>query len=228
MFHLTAKELPDSERPYEKCIRYGTEMMSDAELLAVILRSGNAEMNSVQLAQKILSAKSGNLMNLYDLSVSDLMGYKGIGSVKAIQMKCVAELAKRISMTKHQKQVVLSDARSVAWYYMESLRHEKKERIVISLFDSKSQLLGDELISIGSVSASLSSPREIFLKALEHEAVYFILLHNHPSGNPSPSKEDLLMTSRIKDGGELLGIHLADHIIIGDNSYYSFREYGQL
>lgn len=226
--HITTRELPVSERPYEKCLLKGPEALSDAELLAVILKSGSPGMNVVALAQRILQADGKNLLNLYHMSVEELMHFPGIGKVKAIQLKCVAELSKRIARTDRGERVCLSDAASVAAYYMERLRHEPQEQLLVSMFDSKCHLIGDTVIATGSVSAVIGSPREIFLRLFEKKAVFFILLHNHPSGDPMPSREDLSLTQRLKACGELMEVELSDHIIIGDNRYYSFRENKQI
>jgi len=226
--HITAKELPLSERPYEKCLLAGPKALSDAELLAVILESGSRGTNVVSLAQQILQAGGRDLLNLYQLSVEELMCFPGIGEVKAIRLKCVAELSRRIAQTDRRERVCLQNAGSVASYYMERLRHEPKEQLLVSMFDMKCHLLGDAVIATGSARAVHCSPRDIFLQVLEKKAVAFILLHNHPSGDPHPSREDLVLTRRIKDCGELMDVELSDHIIIGDNSYYSFRENKQI
>lgn len=226
--HVTARELPVSERPYEKCLTAGPQALSDAELLAVILKSGSREMNVVALAQSILQAGDRNLLNLYQMSVEELMRFPGIGQVKAIQLKCVAELSRRIARTDRRERICLSDAASVAAYYMEYLRHEPQEHLLVSMFDAKCHLIGDSVIATGSARAVMGSPREIFLHIMEKKAVTFILLHNHPSGDPSPSSDDLALTRRIKECGELLDVELSDHIIIGDNRYYSFRENKQI
>ena len=222
--HLTVKELPESEKPYEKCLRYGAEYLSDAELLAVIIRSGTAKRNSIDVAQDILNRKGKSILNLYHLSLKELMGIPGIGKVKAVQLKCLAEINKRMTRATRLKEVRLDSARSVAAYYMEELRHEDREKLILCMFDSQCTLLGEELISIGTVNASLVSPREIFQRALMNQAVYIILLHNHPSGVPMPSMQDKLVTRRVQECGEMLGVHLSDHIIIGDNKYFSFKE----
>ena len=226
--HITARELPVSERPYEKCLLAGPQALSDAELLAVILKSGSREMNVVALAQTILQADGKNLLNLYHMSVEELMRFPGIGRGKAIQLKCVAELSRRIARTDRGERVCLSDAESVAAYYMERLRHETQEQLLVSMYDTKCHLIGDSVIATGSVSAVPGSPREIFLRLFEKKAVSFILLHNHPSGDPTPSREDYTLTQRLKACGELLDVELSDHIIIGDNRYYSFRENKQI
>lgn len=202
--------------------------MSDAELLAVILKSGSSGMNGIQLAQQILQSGRKNLLNLHHLSVEELMSFPGIGEVKAIQLKCVAEISRRIAQTARREQIELSDAASVAAYYMERLRHEPREQLILSMFDIKCRLLGDCVIATGSAHAVYGSPREIFLQLLEKRAAAFILLHNHPSGDPAPSIEDVRLTRRIRDCGTLMDITMSDHIIIGDNKYYSFRENEQI
>ncbi len=224
--HNTVKELPDTERPYEKCYERGAGYLSDAELLAVILRTGTNGIRSVELAQNILNRQDRGLLNLYDLSKEELMEIPGVGKVKAIQLKCIAELAKRMSRLSLQKTVTMKDAGSVAEYYMEQMRHETKEILLISLFTNKGRLITEEVISVGTLNSSVVSPREVFYAAIIHNAAYLIMLHNHPSGDPSPSANDRKVTERMARCGEYMNIRLADHIIIGDNSYYSFRENG--
>ncbi|MEG1947485.1 MAG: DNA repair protein RadC [Lachnospiraceae bacterium] len=226
--HITMKEMPDSEKPYEKCFHYGAQILSDAELLAVILRTGNRNMTSIQVAQILLCQKEKNLLNLVHMNMEELQRIPGIGQVKAAQLKCIAELSVRIAAASRIGQVTLCEPRTVAEYYMETLRHESKEKMLLSMFDAKSNLLGDEIISVGTVKSSLVSPREVFLKALEYKAVHIVLLHNHPSGDPTPSEADKQVTKRMASCGSLLDITLADHIIIGDNRYISFRENGLL
>ena len=226
--HITMKDMPDSEKPYEKCLRYGAQMLSDAELLAVILRTGSRGITSLQLSQKLLSCREKNLLNLIHMTTEEMQRIPGIGQVKAVQLKCTAELAKRLAATSRFHQVILNEPATVAEYYMETLRHESKEKLLLAMFDAKSRLLGEEVISVGTVKNSLVSPREIFLKALEHRAVHIVLLHNHPSGDPTPSEADKRVTHRMEACGRMLDIQLADHIIIGDNRYISFRENGLL
>ncbi|MEY8516083.1 DNA repair protein RadC [Lachnospiraceae bacterium 29-84] len=226
--HITMKEMPESEQPVEKCFRYGPHVLSDAELLAVILRSGTKDLTALQLAQLFLSQRDKNLLNLASMKMEEMMDIPGIGRVKAVQLKCIAELSRRIARTSRVQNVKLNDPGSIASYYMETLRHEDREKLLVAMFDAKSVLLGDEIISVGTVNHSLVSPREIFLKALEYQAVHIVLLHNHPSGDPCPSEADKRVTKRVEDCGALMGIALADHIIIGDNKYISFRENGIL
>ena len=226
--HITMKEMPESEQPLEKCMRYGAQALSDAELLAVILKTGTRNLTALQLAQFFLSRKEKNLLNLVNMRPEEMKEIPGIGQVKAAQLKCIAELSERIAKTSRLRDVRLNEPASVAGYYMESLRHKTKENLLSAMFDARSNLLGEEIISVGTITNALVSPREIFMKAMEYRAAHIVLLHNHPSGDPTPSEADLAVTRRVEEGGKILEIVLADHIIIGDNRYISFRENGLL
>ncbi len=218
------KELPDSERPYEKCMEKGPQALSDAELISVIIRTGSGGESAISLAHRILKLGDDGILNLVGLAVSDLLKIPGIGPVKAVQLKCIVELAKRISMASRAEQMILSDASSIAEYYMEQMRHENREILIAAMFNVRNAFLGDVVISVGTAHASLISPAEIFRRALLRGASSVVLLHNHPSGVPMPSQDDLDVTRRVASCGEMLGIPLMDHIIIGDNRYYSFSE----
>lgn len=222
--HLTVKELPDSEKPDEKYLHFGPTALSDAELLAVIIRSGACGRKSIEVAQDFLNRGNRNLLNLYEISYEEMQQITGIGQVKAIQLKCIAELSKRIARTTYCSKVCLNDAKAIAGYYMERMRHEKQEHLMLCMFDSKCRLIDDALLSTGSATATFVAPREIFLTALRAGAVHLVVLHNHPSGDASPSANDDAVTGRLAECGKMLGIPLSDHIIIGDNSYYSYRE----
>lgn len=226
--HVTIKELPDSEKPYEKFIKYGAESLSDAELLAVIIKSGTNGLKSIEVAQNFLNFGPRNLLNLYEVSFEEMQKIKGIGQVKAIQLKCIAELSGRIVKTRYQDGVCLNSARSIASYYMEEMRHEKQEKLIVCMFDAKCRLMEDVILSIGSVSSAFVSPRDIFMAALRCKAVHIVLIHNHPSGFPEPSGEDDAVTDRVYESGRMLGVCLSDHIIIGDNVYYSYREHRRI
>ncbi len=214
------------ERPYEKCLCYGAEALSNTELLAVLLRTGTQGMNAVELAHQILQTTDGeeDLLNIHHLTLPNLKEFKGIGDVKAIQILCLSELAKRLSKANAKEKVSFNRPSTIADYYMEEMRHQNQELMKLLMLNSKSRLLGETNISKGTVNASLITPRELFLKALECGAVSVILVHNHPSGDPTPSKSDILLTKRVKDAGDLIGIDLLDHIIIGNNCYISFTE----
>jgi DNA repair protein RadC len=224
----TMKSIPKEERPYEKCLAKGAESLSDAELLAVILRTGSKGESALDLSRKVLAqnGEGNGLLGIYHMSISDLTGIRGLGKVKAVQLKCVAELSKRIARQTFSEGVSFRDPVSVARYYMEELRHQEQEILMLVMLNSKGRLIRDMVISKGTVRASLISPREIFIEAVRHQAVSIILLHNHPSGIPDPSREDILLTERIRDAGSLIGIELLDHIIIGDCQAVSMREQG--
>ena len=226
--HFTMKKLPESERPYEKFLTYGEDSLSDAELLAIILKTGTKTENSVDVARRLLEGNHNNLLNLYDLSYRDLMQIDGIGPVKALQMKAVAELSKRIARTNSGYHLNMNTPATIADYYMEQLRHRKEEVLIEAFFDAKCHFKGDVMISKGSVNFAYVSPRDIFRHAFAYDAVMFILLHNHPSGDPTPSEDDMRITYRIQKGAQILELQLIDHIIIGDNQYYSFKEHQQL
>ena len=162
------------------------------------------------------------------MSVNELTKLDGIGNVKAIQILCIAELAKRMTKATREDGVRLLSPSAVASYYMEDMRHLTTERILLIMIDSKSKILAEKIISSGTVNASILAPREIFINALKNGAVNIILLHNHPSGDPTPSAEDVSTTQRVKEAGSLIGIKLMDHIIIGDNKYVSLKERGLL
>ena len=222
----TMKELPADQRPYEKCSLYGCESLSNAELLAVILRTGTGGATSVELACDILR-KTGedDLSGLYKISVPELCQIKGIGRVKALQIKCIAELSRRIAKSGARKKHRFDSAVEIAEYYMEDFRHTDQEHVFVMSFDTKGHLLGDKIITKGTVNQSLITPREVYLEAMQNRAAYIILLHNHPSGDASPSREDMDITRRMAEAGSLLGIPLMDHIILGNQCYYSFCEH---
>lgn len=220
--------MPEQNRPYEKCIRMGPQSLTDGELLAVLLRTGTKGSPSVEMAETVLNLSKDRegLLGLHRLSLTELQSVKGIGKVKAIQIKCIGELSKRIACEAAGKGLSYSRPQTIAQYYMEQLRHEEQEQLWCMMLDTKNHLLGEEMVFKGTVNSSLVSPREIFLTAMSYHAVGIILVHNHPSGDPNPSRADLDITERIFQAGEMLGIPLLDHIIIGDRKYLSFREQG--
>ena len=168
----------------------------------------------------------GGLVNLPQWTVEQLRQVRGIGKVKAIQIRCLAELARRMAKAEALEGLDFSSPNTIARYYMEDMRHRQKEVMKLLLLNTKAKLIGASDISVGTVNATLVSPRELFLEALKKNAVSIILLHNHPSGDPTPSQEDILLTQRVRKAGDLIGIELLDHIIIGDNRYISLREKG--
>ena len=227
--NYTMKELPKTQRPYEKCSHYGCEVLSDAELLAVILRTGTGGSTSVDLACEVLQKiGDGDLSGLYKISVPELCQIKGIGRVKALQIKCIAELSRRIAKSGFASRKQFHSALEIAEYYMEDFRHADQEHVFVMSFNTKGHLLSDKIITKGTVNQSLVTPREVFMEAMHSHAAYIILLHNHPSGDASPSKEDCQITARMAEAGSILGIPLMDHIILGNRCYYSFCEHEKL
>jgi len=222
----TMKEMRTEERPYEKCLKYGANNLTDVELLAVLLRSGTKGVNSLDLARNILESQAGeeSILNIHQLTLQTLKKIKGIGKVKAIQILCLSEFAKRLAKASAKEGLIFNLPSTIAEYYMEEMRHQKQEHMKMLMLNTKSKLIGESNVSKGTVNASLVSPRELFIEALECNAVSIILLHNHPSGDPTPSKSDIMLTKRVKEAGDLIGIELLDHIIIGNNCYVSFAE----
>jgi len=222
------KDLPVAERPYERFLTSGAHTLSDAELLAIILRTGTHGASSLVLAEEVLRRHEGfnGLIGLQHLSMKQLMDIKGVGQVKAVQLKCIGELSRRMTKTAAYERLNFGHPTTIATYYMEDMRHQEQEVLLGIMLDTKNSFLGDVEISKGTVNASLISPREIFLHALAHKSVNIILLHNHPSGDPTPSSEDIKVTKQIRLAGDLIGIKLLDHIIIGDQKYISFCEEG--
>ncbi|MDD3403264.1 MAG: DNA repair protein RadC [Hespellia sp.] len=226
--NYTIKEMPANERPYEKCEKNGAGSLSDIELLAVLLRTGTKGMTAIELSRNILYPihSQDGLLNLHHWSYEQLRKVKGIGRVKALQIVCLAELARRLAKATAHTLLDFSTPESIARYYMEDMRHQKQEVLKLLLLNTKTKLVGETDISKGTVNSALISPRELFVEALQKNAVSIILLHNHPSGDAMPSKEDVLITKRVRDAGNLIGIDLLDHIIIGDNCYVSLSEKG--
>lgn len=216
------------ELPYEKFLHFGPENLTERELLAIVLRTGTRDVSALELAGEVLSLtkypKEG-LLGLHDVSLDELLTIKGIGMVKAVKLKCITELSMRIHMAKAKEGLHFSNSASVAEYYMEQLRHRKTECVVLLCLDAKGQLIQEKKLSQGSVKMSLISPREIFLEALHCRAVHIILIHNHPSGDPTPSHADKELTRNVQELGEKMDIPLLDHIIIGDNRYASILTY---
>ena len=222
---LMIRDLPETARPYERCLDSGPEVLSDIELLAVLLRSGTQGCSALELAGKILKLcpYEDGLGGLLRLTVPELRGVTGIGPVKAVQISCLGELSRRIARKQHIRRPQFPDAQSVAEYYMENLRHCEQEHVLCMLLDTRNRLLGEEEISKGTVNQSLFSSRELYITALSYHAVHVILVHNHPSGDVTPSREDIEVTRQAFEAGELIGIRLLDHIIVGDRQYTSLR-----
>ena len=212
--------------PYEKFLTLGAGALTEAELLAIILRTGTRNCPALALAKEVLSLAGGKgdkLNCLHHLTLRELMEIPGIGEVKAVKIKCLSELAMRMSRERAAGGLHFDAPETVADYYMERMRHQEKEIILLLLLDNKLKLIEEYIISLGTVRASLLSPREVFLEAFKCRASNLMLLHNHPSGEPKPSSMDIAVTRKIKEAGELMDIPLIDHIILGDGCYISMK-----
>ncbi len=222
------------EMPYERFAAAGKEALSNSELLAVLLRSGTKEESVTELAKHLLRLGNGDgnsLSVLYSLSQKELQSVPGIGPVRAIQLQCLLELSRRLAAEQaigHKAQLVCSNPKVVADYYMESLRHETRERVIALFLDNKLVPIHEEVMTIGTADASLCSPRDIYRRALQVGAVALLVMHNHPSGDPNPSRQDIALTGKLAEAGNLMEIRLVDHIIIGDRCYCSMKERGCL
>lgn len=230
-YQRAIKEWPEDERPRERLAKLGAESLSEAQLLAIVLATGDAStgQSALDLARNLLSA-FGSLRDLDAASVSELCQTKGIGQAKASTIKAALELGKRLFSEPSQRNVKITGPQDVANYYQPRLQHLRKEIFKVVLLDTKHHIQKDVTISEGSLSASLVHPREAFLPAIKESAAAVIFVHNHPSGDPTPSSEDKDLTQRLADVGRLVGIGVLDHIIIGAGKpgYMSFRDAGLL
>ena len=211
-------------RPYERCMKEGPAVLNDAELLAVILRTGSVGENSVELAASLL--QNWSLPDLVSMKRSELTKIRGIGNVKAVQIQCIGEMAHRISVRTRPEKPDLSSPERIAGYYMDRLCREKREQVIVAMLNNKCRLIEETVLSIGTINATPVSVREVFVEALRNDAVEIILVHNHPSGDSEPSAEDISITKRVAEAGRIIGIPLIDHIIIGDHEYCSLRSRG--
>lgn len=220
----TIKELPVSERPREKLIDYGPESLSNAELLALIIRTGHGDSTALDVANSILSMDQKGLSYLTNVSANKLLEIKGIGTCKACQIIASIEIGKRIKRWSAEDKIKVTSPDILVNLVSDEMRFLNKEHFNIAILDTKNQIIAIENISIGTLNASIVHPRDVFYAAINRSANSIILLHNHPSGDPYPSDEDINITDRLVDVGSLVGIKVLDHIIIGDNKYISFKE----
>ena len=218
---MRIKDLPDSSKPRERFLKHGPETLSDAELFAIILRTGTLNENVIDMSNRLI-AEYG-LDNLFDCSINELRKVKGIGQTKAIEILTIAELAKRYNNFKKEIKHI-SSAKDVFNHFHERLKDEKQENFIVLLLSSKNNIIKEEFITRGILDASILDPREVFKPAIKNSASKVILVHNHPSGDPSPSREDKEVTEKIIESGDLLQIKVLDHIIMGKDSYWSWKE----
>ena len=221
---IKMKELPETERPYEKLEQYGAKSLTNAELLAIIIKTGTKEETAVGLAQQILklnTAKENNLKFLMDLTVEEFMKIKGIGKVKAIQLKAVSELATRINTVENYKEKIITQPRDIAITLMEKMRFEKQEILKVALLNNRNKLIRIKDIAKGGGNFVTATIKSVLNEAVKIEAAKIILIHNHPAGDPTPSMQDIEFTQNVEQASKILGIQLLDHIVIGNTNYVS-------
>jgi len=219
------KSLPTEERPREKMILGGSASLSNAELMAIILRTGTRKKSAISLAEEVFRFCENDISELRQMSLESFCEIDGIGFSKACQIKAAIELGFRMNAVKISYGQKISSPLDIVNTFIHELSNEKIEKFIVVFLTTKNEIIGWEVISQGSLNASIVHPREVFNKAIRKSAASIIAVHNHPSGYTNPSKEDLLITERLAEAGKLLGIDLLDHIIVGIKGYYSFKEH---
>ena len=223
-YHVTIKDLPEELRPRERLLRYGEQVLSVPELIAILLGSGTTGMTAIQLAEHLLTRYDG-IRFLRHVTYEELKSVKGIGPAKAARLKAAVELGRRLAMDFNDRPVIKSPE-DVKNMVMEDMRYLDREHFRAAYLDRKNQVISIEDISIGTLHSSIVHPREVFKPAVKRSAAGVILIHNHPSGDPSPSQEDIQTTKRLIEAGRIMGIEIIDHIIIGDRDFCSLRGQG--
>lgn len=224
----TIKEIPLNDRPREKMAANGAATLTDAELIAILLRTGTAEKSAIDIAGE-LTADGGLYKHLAGITrLHELTNIKGLGQAKAATVLAALEIGRRIASAKPIEKIHFSCPQDAAEFLMPRLRYAAKEQFVVVLLNGRNKVIGTELVSEGSLSNSIVHPREVFAPALLKHAAAIMVAHNHPSGDPKPSSEDRDITSMLVRSGKVLGVPLLDHLIIGDGTYYSFLEHEAL
>lgn len=217
------KSLPKGELPDEKAERFGIGALSDAELLSVIIRTGCSGQTALETGYEILAHLNG-IGGLLGIGIEQLSAVKGIGKVKAIKLAAIGELSSRIWKERSSFELTCSDSSSIYRHYREQMRHLEQEEVWLILLDNRLRKIKEVSVTKGTVNYALISPRDIFKLALSNKAVCFVLMHNHPSGDVTPSKEDRKLTETILNLGRMMELPMVDHIIFGESRYYSFRD----
>ncbi|MCI6854157.1 MAG: DNA repair protein RadC [Firmicutes bacterium] len=223
---MKIKALPRSERPVEKTITKGASALSNSELLAILLGSGTREKSAIGLAEDIISKDKSGISHLAESSVQELMSINGVGQSKAARVVAAVELGKRISTAPRVKRMGVESSDDIARLFIEDMRYEKREIFKALLLNPRGEIISIETVSVGELTSTLVHPREVFSQAVKRSAAGIVFVHNHPSGNPEPSEEDIKTTERLVACGKLLGIVVIDHIIIGDGQYCSMQSLG--
>ena len=226
-YHTKIKDWPANERPREKLLQRGPRALSDAELLAILIRAGTGKYTALDLARKMLTQER-NLRAIAGKTAQELMRMKGVGEAKAVEMLAAFEIGRRLQGTKEEEKIVIRSPEDVAQFMIPRLRDRTKEVFVVLVLDSKNGLKHEVELSEGTLNASLVHPREVFKVAIDHLAASIIVVHNHPSGNREPSREDIDITRQLVESGKIVGIPLHDHVIVAGDGYTSFAERGIL
>lgn len=219
------KELPTSERPRERALKYGVNNLSTQELLAILLRTGTKEDNALDLSMHILKSIT-NLNEFNTMTINELKKIRGIGSVKAITLLASIELGKRILNPINENKILVNSPNSVYHYLKDELMFKKQEHFICLYVDTKGKIIRKETLYIGTLNSTVIHPREVFNLGIKYSAAGIVLIHNHPSGDPYPSSNDKDVTNNIIDASKILGIDIIDHIIFGKGKYFSFMENG--
>lgn len=219
------REIPPELRPRERLIRHGPEALSDIELLAILVRTGAANASALTVATALLG-RFQDLRSLMQASVEELSSIKGIGPAKAAQVKAALEIGRRVSAVPLTVRTSIKSPEDAAGLVMEEMRYLDREHFCALILNAKNHVIAREKISIGTLNSSAVHPRELFKAAIRRSAAAIILVHNHPSGDPAPSSEDLEVTAKLVEAGKIVGIQVLDHIIIGDNMFVSFKAKG--
>ncbi|MNN28022.1 hypothetical protein D3C81_1415790 [compost metagenome] len=219
------RDIPSEERPRERMMKYGASVLSQAELLAILLRTGIHQESAIHMAQRIIG-EIGGIRGFMDLNIDELTKMRGIGPAKAVQIKAGIELGQRLTVLRQPEAQIIRSPRDAADIVMEQLRYLQKEHFVCLFLNTKNHIIAQETLSIGSLNASIVHPREVFRAAIKCCSASIVCAHNHPSGDPTPSSEDILITNRLCKAGEIVGIDVLDHIVIGDGEFVSLKEQG--
>ncbi len=224
---ISIKDLPQNERPREKLFKYGTYVLSNNELLAIILRTGSKSEGVISLCNRILIESRG-ISGLFNLAPEELMKIKGVGKAKAAQLLALQELTKRFGTFRSGDEYKINSPSDAANMLMEDMRYLNEEHLKVVMLNTKNIVISVKDVSVGSLNSSIVHPREVFTEAIKRSSASIIVCHNHPSGDPTPSKEDIDVTYRLDKSSKILGIDLLDHLIIGDGKYVSLKERGIL
>ncbi|EOR25491.1 hypothetical protein A499_05011 [Niallia nealsonii AAU1] len=222
---MLIKDFPNDERPRERFIKQGPESLANHELIALLIQTGSKNESVLTLANKLLIHFDG-LRLLKDASLDELKAIKGIGTAKAIQLMAAIELGRRVSNLEFTDRYCIRSPEDAAKYMMNEMKFLSQEHFICLYLNTKNQVMHKQVVFIGSLNASIVHPREVFKEAFRRSAASIICLHNHPSGDPSPSREDIEVTKRLVECGKIIGIDLLDHIIMGENKFISLKEKG--